>query len=68
MNGNTQTDAQFMAQRSLNTTLAFQEHIHSNGAAAETIRQLCEAAWDTGWYSRASGREFTNPFLGDKGR
>ena len=68
MAGDGQSDAQFMARRSLNTAQAFQEHLDGDQATAEMVKQLCEAAWDAGWYSNASGLEVSNPFRGERGR
>ena len=68
MTGNGQSDALFMAKRSLDTAQAFREHIDGGEAVAEQVRQLCEAAWDAGWYAHASGVQISNPFRGEKGR
>ena len=66
MTGNGQSDELFMAQRSLDTAEAFREHLDGDEMVAEQIRQLCEATWDAGWYSCASGVQISNPFRGHK--
>ena len=66
MTGNGQSDDSFMAKRSLDTAEAFREHLDGDEDVAENIRQMCEASWDSGWYSHAA-RIDGNPFRGHKG-
>ena len=58
-----QSTEHIMAQRSLSRALAYHEHIDGDEAAAENAREMCEAAWDAGWYSHVA-RMDANPFRG----